>query len=106
MPVVINDNDRDNITNDGPDLDWEVEPYGDSDHDYAIWGVSHKDRQFYHLDSKTMRRASYSFICLSNQSDCYETIDLYDAKQIDDLISRLQKAKEWLNAQPKIERPA
>jgi len=61
------------------EYDWETPPYEDYESDYWLW-VHH---------DKTIK--------LSNTSDCCETIDLASIEAIDELIERLNKAKELFN---------
>jgi hypothetical protein len=59
--------------------EWEVIPWTDFDRLYCIWVDN--------LINKTRLR-------LSNTSDCNESIIIENEKELDELIERLQKARE------------
>jgi hypothetical protein len=73
--------DRKNINIDiVKEYDWELFPYRDGKGDYCIWADHHDKRS--------------TIVKLSSRDDYYESIDLTSKEAIDELITKLNKAKE------------
>lgn len=64
------------------EYDWEILPY-EEPANYYLWVDHHNNRP--------------AIVKLSNTSDIYENIELTSLKFIDELIERLNKAKEIFN---------
>ncbi len=65
------------------EYDWEIIPYTEESDSYALFII-------HHIKHGAQLR-------LSSVSDCEEAIILSDTTQIDELIQRLNKAKEFFN---------
>ena len=70
--------------------DWEVEPWSCADDapDFSLRVEEWRDWR------EPMLQPCFR-VLLSNQQDCSESIDLASLTDFDDLIGRLQQAREW-----------